>query len=46
MPWYSVRIRGCRAVSVEADDEKEAYDLAFGEMEWDCDVLELKESEG
>lgn len=45
MPKYKVKIRQARPVIVEADNEKEAYDLAFDASEWDDDYEMIEENE-
>ena len=35
---YRCSIKAARSFTVEAEDEKEAFDIAFEQIEWDCDI--------
>lgn len=43
---YRLRIKAARYVEVEAGSEKEAFDLAFEESEWDYDMEVVDDIEG
>lgn len=42
---YRVTIKSARPVVVEADDDREAFNIAFEETEWDYDIEKLEATE-
>lgn len=41
---YRISIKAARPFTVEAENEKEAFDTAFEQIEWDYDLELLEEN--